>query len=125
MRSERGITLVALATTVILILILATITTYYGISSYIYVKRESYIAELKAVQERVNSIMADYENYKDEFKEMNDYIDSLNFNKLSTGETFLKEFIEARGDELNDYYFFTPEEIENKLGLKRNEGDRH
>ena len=57
MRSERGITLVALATTVILILILATITTYYGISSYLYVKREKYIAELKAVQERVNTII--------------------------------------------------------------------
>ncbi len=71
--------------------------------------------------------MADYNNWPDKAKgyTMNDYINYLRFNKLSTGETALKNYVEARGENIEDYYFFTSEEIESKLGLKRNEECRY
>ena len=78
---ERGITLVALVITVIIIIILATVTTYSGIESYNNMKTENYVAQLRVIQEKVDLIVSEYQNWPDktDTTTINDYLSSLGF----------------------------------------------
>ena len=119
MRKEKGVTLTALVITVILIIILATVTTYSGIESYNNMKTENYVAQLRVIQEKVDLIVSEYQNWPDktDTTTINDYLSSLGFNKLSAGETTLVALIEERGDTMDNYYYFSTDELKSKLGL--------
>lgn len=119
MKNEKGVTLVSLVVTVILIFILAAVTTYSGIESYKNMKTENYVAQLKVIQEKVDLIVNEYQNWpsKTDSTTINDYLTSLGFNKLSAGETSLVAIIEAAGDTPDNYYYFTTDELKTKLGL--------
>ena len=119
MRKEKGVTLTALVITVILIIILATVTTYSGIESYNNMKTENYVAQLRVIQEKVDLIVSEYQNWPDktDTTTINDYLSSLGFNKLSAGETTLVALIEERGDTMDNYYYFSTDGLKSKLGL--------
>jgi Tfp pilus assembly protein PilE len=63
MKKEDGVTLVSLVATVIVMLILATVTTYSGIESYKEAKKENFIAKMKVIQEKVDLIKSEYKNW--------------------------------------------------------------
>ena len=119
MKNEKGVTLVSLVITVILIIILAGVTTYSGIESYNNMKIENYVAQLRVIQEKVDLIVNEYQNWpsKTDSTTINDYLTSLGFNKLSAGETTLVTLIEEMGDTMDNYYYFSTEELKSKLNL--------
>jgi Tfp pilus assembly protein PilE len=70
LKSEKGITLVTLAVTIIIMLIIASVTITAGMDSVKNSKKTAYITELEMIQEKVNTIYEkrklneeDIENY--------------------------------------------------------------
>jgi type II secretory pathway pseudopilin PulG len=129
MKNENGITLVALVVTIIVIIILASVTTYSGIESYKYMKQENFVAKMKVIQEKVDLIKTEYKNwsgyvYYDTKAEKDAYKANL--------EKYLKEVYEIEtkvlasdqswieldtGEDINDYYYFSTLDIKDKLKL--------
>ena len=66
MRKEKGITLIALTITIIILIILASITTYSGISTIKSSKLNKFKQELEIMQSQVNVL---YEKYRTEIEE--------------------------------------------------------
>ena len=66
MRNEKGITLIALTITIIILIILASITTYSGISTIKSSKLNKFKQELEIMQSQVNVL---YEKYRTEIEE--------------------------------------------------------
>ena len=65
-KSEKGITLVALIVSVIVMLILATVTLNTTFTAYETTRAEKFKAQLKVVQESVNSFYSDWQVWKTE-----------------------------------------------------------
>ena len=63
MKNEKGITLVSLVITIVVLIILASITTYAGLNSIRTSKLTRFKQELELMQSQVNLL---YEKYKDE-----------------------------------------------------------
>jgi Tfp pilus assembly protein PilE len=136
MKKDDGITLISLVTTVILIIILASMTTVASMGSYKEIKLENFKAQLEEVQKKVNEISADYGLYKTDSSVIKKYAGSTSapsyttyfsdkfggtpskyvatdtkFSNLKTACTSLAE---------NDYTFYFSEDsgdIEKYLGL--------
>ena len=66
MRSSKGITLISLISSVILILILAATTIVTSTNAYNQMKFEGAKAEIEEVQKIVDEIATDYQTYKNE-----------------------------------------------------------
>ncbi len=127
MKNEKGVTMVSLVVTIILMVILASVTTYSGIESYKDMKKENYIAQLKVIQEKVNLIAEEYQNWegKSSTTTINDYLTTgieghagLGFSKITDGETTLIKLIEDASENKVNYYYFSTENIKEQLGLK-------
>ena len=52
MKSENGVTLVALVVTIILIFIIASVTTNTNLSSYRIMKAQNFVAKMQVIQEK-------------------------------------------------------------------------
>ena len=127
MKNEKGVTMVSLVVTIILMVILASVTTYSGIESYKDMKKENYIAQLKVIQEKVNLIAEEYQNWegKSSTTTINDYLTTgieghagLGFSKITDGETTLIKLIEDASENKVNYYYFSTDSIKEQLGLK-------
>ena len=59
---QKGITLISLAVTIIILLILASVTTYTGINSIESSKLSTFTAEMKIMQIKVNELYQEYKN---------------------------------------------------------------
>lgn len=87
MKSEKGITLVALMITIIVILIIAGVATYSGMESVDTAKRTAFISEMEMIQAKVNII---YEKRKTNEQDLEYYnnlgqdISKVSENKLNT-----------------------------------------
>lgn len=66
MKNQKGITLIALVVTIIILLIIASVATYTGISSIQDSKNQSYISEVKMLQQVVVENYTKYLTTKDE-----------------------------------------------------------
>ena len=123
MKNESGVTLVSLVVTIILIFILASITTYSGIEAYKDMKKENYVAKLKVIQEKVDLIASEYDSWsgKKDNPNINVYLkECLGIDKEDQtvdGKTTLEDLIEAIGDSKENYYYFSTSDLTNKLGL--------
>lgn len=92
MKSEKGITLVALMISIIVIIIIAGVATYSGMESVNTAKRTAFISEMEMIQAKVNVI---YEKRKTSEEEVEYYnklgqdLNQISSSKLSTvlGET--------------------------------------
>ena len=75
MRNEKGITMIALVLVIILMLILTTTGVFTGIDAYKTMRAQTFVAQMKVAQEKINIIRDEYEawdNYKG--NNINEYI---------------------------------------------------
>jgi Tfp pilus assembly protein PilE len=133
MKKEDGVTLVSLVATVIVMLILATVTTYSGIESYKEAKKENFIAKMKVIQEKVDLIKSEYKNwsgYVDYDITTEDGVNAYKTNlyaylkeiyqietKVSDSDQSWIEIDASEEETIDDYYYFSTSEIKSKLGL--------
>ena len=108
-KEKKGITLIALTITIIVLIILASITTYSGVSTIQSSKLNKYKQELEIMQSQVQLL---YEKYKDK--------ESIDIGKEINGsgkeEIARQAFWGAGETETSGYRIFDKEEIE-KLGI--------
>ena len=93
MKNEKGITLIALVVTIIVLLIIASVATYTGINSIKDSKNQSYMSEVKMLQQAVLENYTKYLMTKDDmyirgtlvqYSEMQTLVNSIN--SKSSGE---------------------------------------
>ena len=106
MRRNRGITLIALTVTIIILLILASVTTYSGISTIQSSKLNKYKQELEIMQSEVNLL---YEKYSTEIEAG---LEIEIGEELSNSEQENNTFAGAEESDKTGYRVFTKETIE-------------
>ena len=140
MKNQKGITLITLILTVIIILLLASIGVYTGVEAYKTMKVQKFMAQMRVVQERINVICEDWKNWE----KYNDdtTADPNNFNLYieetlispggqkarkanATSQPEFNEIISGGATSLTgadktitNYYYFSSEDLESFLGLK-------
>lgn len=109
-KENKGITLITLAIAVIVLLILASITTYYGIDTIKSSKLTKYKTELEMVQAQVDVL---YEKYKDT-------IDGVEIGKTITAsdEEDAKKALKTIGVNSLEGYKIFDKEVLQKLGVE-------
>ena len=120
MNSEIGVTMISLVVTVIILFIISSVSMNIGFETYNQTRVRSFVSKMKVIQSKVDMIA-----------EQNDPTIYNNFKKLSDLETenldeyqaFQKLFEDYdTNDSWDDnYYYFTPYDLESKLGLKDQE----
>lgn len=123
MMNNKGITLVSLTITILLLIILAGTITYSGINVYKNMLVENFISETKLVQEKVNLIC---DKYKVSGKAtLNEYLESVgiktdatNIDKAGTLNNKVSELI-ANGGGKENYLYFDKDALEGILGIKK------
>lgn len=123
MKNEKGVTLVALVTTIVLIIILASITTYTGIESYQSMRTQAFVSKMIALQEKVDVFCDKYT-----VTEINGL--GVTYDTLSDtdAKTVLETVIsDGSANKLNswfdvdnstgNYRYFSIADIESKIGL--------
>lgn len=144
MRNQKGITLITLMLTMIIIFILGAISVYTGVEAYKTIKIQNFMAQMRVIQERVNLICEDWKNWDGYDVSGDDSADANNFNlyidaylkeknagmaKQRASETTYPEFhdiinspdktiLTGNDKVITNYYHFTSEELEQYLGLK-------
>lgn len=118
-RDTKGITLVALVITIVVILILASVVTYSGIDAVNTAKKNRFIAEMKIMQTEVNDL---YDKYKNGGK-VGDYEGSniLNIGKsIATAQDKANIVFQSDASGITNtegYRYFDTETIQN-LGIE-------
>ena len=132
MRNNRGVTIVALAATIIILIILASMTIITSMDAYNQMQYESFKAELEELQKAVDVIAEEYKmasqlntysGYGDFFSDRyNKNISKLDASSiaLSYKTLFGKYESELSGGET---YLFTPADIKEVLNIKGIEED--
>ncbi len=140
MKNQKGITLITLILTVIIILLLASIGVYTGVEAYKTMKVQKFMAQMRVVQERINVICEDWKNwekYNDDTtadpNNFNLYIEETlispggqkarkanatsqpEFNEIISGDT---TSLTGADKTITNYYYFSSEDLESFLGLK-------
>ena len=111
MRNEKGITLIALTITIIILIILASITTYSGISTIKSSKLNKFKQELEIMQSQVNVL---YEKYRTEIEEGQ----VVNIGEeLANSKEENNAFSGANESDKTGYRIFTKDTIE-ELGIE-------
>ncbi|MBR3153136.1 MAG: hypothetical protein IKF52_06035 [Clostridia bacterium] len=120
-KSEKGITLVALVIMVIVIAILATVATYTGINTYKEMQVTSFVKRLETVEEKVKSLQKRAE-VDSELKSQltSSYGDSLSEHYDDTAK--VKNMLNASGSD-SEYRYFTNSQVDSQLKLSDIEGD--
>lgn len=123
MRNNKGITMVSLVVTIVILLILSTITLNFSIDSYKAVKVQNFIAKLKVIQSKVDNIAEqtdDVSNYG--FTSFGDITDGeeIFYNIINNPKEY--NITSSWNSELDsdpeNYYYFTPQDLEDMLGLE-------
>lgn len=112
-KNNKGITLITLVVTVIVIGILASVATYSGIEVINSSKLTRFTTEMKLIQTKVNEI---YEDRNDEEYEEIGTTEELN--KLSTILSSLNSEWSYGSSDTNKYKYFSQNEIKNKLNIE-------
>ena len=110
MNNQKGITLIALVITVIVMIILAGVATYSGMDSVDETKKIAFISELETIQAKVNTI---YEKRKTSEEEKN-YYDSFGHDISSLNEATLTTIL--GGSSKEGFRYFSKQDLE-KLDL--------
>jgi len=135
MRTQKGITMASLVTTIIVLVILASVATYSGIQAYSDARLQAFINKMKVIQKRVDLISQEYltwndeGTYADESLRFEQYLKTYyGFSKITDSSfnsdshaTNLKTVISSinyKGIAYGEYYYFTPETIKTKLGIE-------
>lgn len=109
---ERGITLVALTITIIILLILSTVSITMGTKQYGSIKLKGFYTKLEIAQEGIEKIAKINENYKDE-NGNTVYLKDLG--TLPNEEQ--KAIIQNLGYNVTNFKYFTAEQVKNDLEI--------
>ena len=144
MRNQKGITLITLMLTMIIIFVLGAISVYTGVEAYKTIKIQNFMAQMRVIQERVNLICEEWKNWDGYDVSGDDSADANNFNlyidaylreknagiaKQRASEATYPEFndiiispdktiLTGNDKVITNYYHFSSEELEKYLGLK-------
>ncbi len=122
MKKNKGITMISLVLTVIMLIILSSVTIQVGVQSYNEVKIQNFISKLKVIQTKVDNIAEEKEEITDDrFRKLAQITEEekQNFEEiiqnLSNDDTFSWSDEDAV---IENYYYFTPKDLEEQLHLK-------
>ena len=125
MKNEKGITLVALVITIILMMILLSVSIETGFTTYENMKVQAFIAKMITVQEAVDKLCDKYS-----IQEINEMGSSFNSVENDTEKNVLSNLInvenrpqlnwyELAGDSnTSNYRYFSIDDISSILGIK-------
>lgn len=146
MKSNRGITLIALAITIIILIILASVGTYSGISALRNSKENAQISEIGMVQQAVVESYTKYEMVKDmnenaaeqyligqqmNYSDVQDIVDEINSKRASTEEKVTLKVsadygnVEGTTEKQPEYYYLLGVNDLEKIGISQAEGDTY
>lgn len=109
-KNEKGITLIALILTILLMLIIIGISVNTGMESYQKTEMEGFYTQLDIVQKKVDYIATTNERY--------DMLgESLNTNQIYKLSQILEKEGSNLGLEVSNFKYFTREDVERLLGL--------
>lgn len=111
MKNQNGITLLSLAITIIVIIILAGVATYSGIESIDEIKKMAFITEMEIIQAKVNAI---YEERKDDESKV-EYYDLIGQDISLLSTTQINTLLS--GTSRNGFRYFKLSDLE-KLDLE-------
>ena len=112
MKNEKGITLAALAITIIILLILSTVAIYSGTNTIRYVKFNKAKSEIELMQSNVNSWNQEYKNGNN-----NVLYYGEDLNDSSCDSVALERTVDDTGINTSDYRFFSTKYIKENLGM--------
>lgn len=123
MKGQKGITLIALVITIVVLLIIASISITSGTESIDKTRLQGFYTQLEIVQKRVDDIATTNENYIDSegnaiyLKEQGTDYENLGEDQQNT----LKAIIQSEGTDLNlrveNFRYFTSEQLNSILDL--------
>ena len=129
MKDQKGITLISLVMTIILIMILASVGTYTGLETYENMRVEAFVAKMKTVQEAVDKFCDTY-TVSEIIDETNHFgvpassapsdaqavLNSVTKEGMSSS---LKSWFSSAGDDSAiNYRYFSTDDIAKILGIK-------
>ena len=122
MKSEKGITLIALVFTIIILFIIASIATYSGVNTIRFANFNKAKSEMELMQATVDSWNMEYnslktDNTKSKEKKQKDYINEhgVATNDSSCDQTVLTKTVEATGISSEDFRFLSGDFLKNNL----------
>lgn len=126
MKNNKGVSLISLVVAVIILLLLSSVTITSNREAHSVIRLQSFISKMKIIQAKVDEI-AENENYifPDELKmtDTNEYYSDFQnvINILKEDESkssWVTSPEEVSDEDITNYYCFTPENLEEKLGIK-------
>ena len=137
MKNQKGVTMASLVTSIIVLVILASVATYAGLQAYSDAKVEAFVNKMKVVQKKVDLISQEYLTWNglggNDLSSSNNtfakYLASLGFTKLNDSSisgnshvTALKKIItdnkaKYQGIDASEYYYFDPSLLKSRLGI--------
>ena len=137
MIKQKGLTLMTLVITIVVLILISTVTINISLDVYNGTKEENFISRLKVIQAKVDNMAEEAKNNNidiaEAFKGLE--LSSLEesnpelYNAFSAIITNPKEYnIDVRNSwdnesdsDIENYYYFSPKDLETKLGLKNQE----
>ena len=119
MKNQKGITLISLVITIILIIILASVAVYTGFDTYENMKVKAFVAKMKTMQEAVDKLCDKYT-----IQEINTLgtglpADAITvFNTVKLDDSKKSWYSEAGDDNEINYRYFSIDDVSSVLGLK-------
>ena len=130
MKSESGVTLVALITIIIVLIIMMTIGIYSGTNSYKVIKLEKNIAELREIQIEIDRLYEESKIYLQDNEGKNYFDDKLSLKNHKTSNVKAPAYINNinkfvnnnnvnidKDTVMNGYYILHKDTLENKLKI--------
>jgi type II secretory pathway pseudopilin PulG len=121
MRNNNGITLVSLIITIVLMLILASVTISFGLSTYNNMKINRFVAQMQMIQKSVDNFSEEYRT-EDEIKEKLRELLGRNISYITEADKMQKISTSRANDEItwtndNSFIYFSVQDIEKAFGL--------
>ena len=120
MKKNNGITMISLVITIILLLLISSVTIQVGVRSYNEVKIQNFVSKLKVIQAKVDN-MVEGNVDKEGFTSLKESPDKEIFEAIIKNPSQYNindSWEKGEDDQIENYYYFTPENLEEKLGLK-------
>lgn len=112
---QHGITMISLVTTILLLLLLSSVTMNIGIETYNQTKIRNFVSKMKVIQSKVDIIA---EKNDETMYEKFTTLSSIKEQNKDEYEIFEELVISNEENWEEHYYYFTPKELEEQLGLK-------
>lgn len=120
LKNNKGITLVSLAITIVVVIIISTVAVTYGTGAVNYIKFNNAKAQIQTMQSNVNNWYQEYktieENKKDEWlANYGEAIEISNLDSTKVANTLYNE--ETEPADATNYKYFSAEYLKNDLGI--------